>query len=106
MSNEWFSRADVDRSMYLEAEELGSLMADVGLPLKGKEVQTFFDHFDKKGAGSISYSEFTQTLRGDMPQFAASLAFMNQYRGHYPSAMVSVGLWRGREQQHKHRRRR
>ena len=37
-----------------------------------------------------SSGDFTQTLRGEMPAFAASLAFMDQYRGHYPSNMSSL----------------
>lgn len=55
-----------------------SVFADA---LRVAEVQTFFEHFDKDKEGTITYDEFTQTLRGEMPQFAASLAFMNQYRG-------------------------
>jgi len=90
LANEWFTRADVDASRALEAPELASLMKDVGLPLQGGEVQAFFDYFDKDKGGTITYDEFTQILRGDMPQFAASLAFMNQYRGHYPSNLVSM----------------
>jgi len=90
LSNEWFARADCDRSKNLEVEEFASLMGEVGLPLSETEAKTFFDYFDKDKAGDISYTEFTQALRGDMPQFAASLAFMNQYRGHYPSSLVSL----------------
>jgi len=90
LANEWFSRADVDRSMFLEAKELASLMAEVGVPLQGQEVETFFSHFDVAKVGRISYADFTKTLRGEMPQFAASLAFMNQYRGHYPSNLVAL----------------
>lgn len=90
LSNEWFERADVDRSMTLEEPELASLMNSVGLPLRGEEIHAFFQYFDPEKKGTVSYTRFTRTLRGDMPQFAASLAFMNQYRGHYPSNMLSV----------------
>ncbi|CAE8625938.1 unnamed protein product, partial [Polarella glacialis] len=90
LSNEWFALADKDSSKSLGSDELRGLMTSVGLPLAESESKALFDHFDTKKAGSISYSEFTQTLRGEMPKFAASLAFMNQYRGHYPSAMSSL----------------
>lgn len=90
LSNEWFDRADVDRNRALGSEEFGSLMESVGLPLRGEENKKFFDFFDSKRDGNISYAEFTHALRGQMPQFAASLAFMNQYRGHYPSAMLAL----------------
>lgn len=89
LSDEWFARADKDSSKNLGSEEFASLMDTVGLKLQGGEVNTFFDFFDASKNGELSYNEFTQALRGEMPQFAASLAFMDQYRGHYPSAMSS-----------------
>lgn len=90
LSNEWFERADKDGNKNLDVAEFASFMESIGIPLRGGEKETFFSHFDKKGTGEISYSTFALTLRGAMPQFAASLAFMHQYRGHYPSAMASV----------------
>jgi len=90
LSNEWFVRADVDRTKSLEEPEFVSMMDAVGLRLEGAEAKGFFEYFDENKSGSISYSEFTQKLRGQVPQFAASLAFMHQYRGHYPSAMSSL----------------
>lgn len=89
LSNEWFARGDRDRSKNLGQEEFASIMDSIGLHLHGSEQKTFFDYFSK-GDGDISYTDFTKTLRGEMPQFAASLAFMDQYRGHYPSAMSSI----------------
>lgn len=90
LSNEWFARADTTGQKSLDKEEFASLMASMGLTLRGGEKDSLFNHFDHNKNGSLSYSEFTQALRGEMPQFAASLAYMNQYRGHYPSAMASV----------------
>lgn len=88
LGNEWFDRADTDSTKNLDMNEFADLMKSVGLQLYDVEAQQFFNHFDKDLNGSISYSEFTHALRGDMPHFAASLAFMNQYRGHYPSGML------------------
>jgi len=90
LSNEWFSRADKDATKNLDKSELSSLMSSVGMPLSDSEATDLFALFDTKKNGEISYNEFTTTLRGKMPQFAASLAFMDQYRGHYPSNMTSV----------------
>lgn len=88
LSNEWFARGDKDASKNLGPDEFGEIMASVGLPLHGEELHKFFGLFDVDGNGDISYSEFAKGMRGDLPSFAASLAFMNQYRGHYPSAMM------------------
>eukprot|EP00913_Durusdinium_trenchii_P033178 g31061.t1 len=90
LSNEWFALADKDRSKSIGSDEFHALMDTVGLSLQDAESQALFQYFDPKKQGEISYSDFTQTLRGEMPAFAASLAFMDQYRGHYPSNMASL----------------
>ncbi|CAE7031389.1 PTAC2 [Symbiodinium sp. CCMP2592] len=90
LSNQWFALADKDRSKSIGGEEFRELMDTVGLHLRDNEWKLLFEYFDPKKTGEISYSDFTQTLRGEMPQFAASLAFMDQYRGHYPSNMASL----------------
>eukprot|EP00434_Breviolum_minutum_P026823 symbB.v1.2.023707.t1/scaffold2183.1/size166057/11 len=90
LSNEWFALADKDRSKTIGSDEFRFLMDTVGLSLQDTESQALFQYFDPKKRGEISYSDFTQTLRGEMPAFAASLAFMDQYRGHYPSNMSSL----------------
>jgi len=92
MSNEWFAVADVDRSKGLDKDEMETLMNGVGLGLKGGEPQALFEFFDKQKAGQVSYEQFISTLRGELPDFAASLAFMNQYRGHYPTNMKDIRL--------------
>mmetsp|Transcript_135760 Transcript_135760/g.378285 ORF Transcript_135760/g.378285 Transcript_135760/m.378285 type:complete len:1053 (-) Transcript_135760:276-3434(-) len=88
LSNEWFARADTDNSKTIGSEELAALMESIGLPLKQTEQQKFFDFFSKNKKDEISYPEFVSVLRGQMPEFAASLGFMNQYTGHYPTAMA------------------
>jgi len=90
LSNEWFALADKDRSKSIGSEEFRGLMDTIGLGLQDSESKALFDFFDPKSKGEISYSDFTKTLRGEMPRFAASLAFMDQYTGHYPSAMSSL----------------
>lgn len=87
LSNEWFSKADVTTQKPLNEEVFGTLMASAGLTLSSAERKALFDYFDTSGDGNISYSEFAIGLRGEMPGFAASLAFMHQFRGHYPSVM-------------------
>mmetsp|Transcript_26609 Transcript_26609/g.76710 ORF Transcript_26609/g.76710 Transcript_26609/m.76710 type:complete len:1047 (-) Transcript_26609:79-3219(-) len=90
LSNEWFAKADVNRTLDLDEDEFAGIVESVGLPLRGGERKALFNYFDAKGTGGISYSDFARGIRGEMPQFAASLAFMHQFRGHYPSAMSSV----------------
>jgi pyruvate dehydrogenase E1 component len=90
LSNEWFALADKDRSRALDSQELATMMDAIGIPLKGKEPEAFFDSFKKRQKDSLEYTEFASALRGETPEFAASLAFMHQYRGHYPSAMQQV----------------
>jgi len=90
LSNEWFVKADRDKSMNLGSDEFMTLMEGVGLPLSQDEGQRLFDTFPQKVKGEMSYSEFVTAIRGDMPDFAASLAFMDQYTGHYPSHMSNL----------------
>eukprot|EP00933_Yihiella_yeosuensis_P032854 TRINITY_DN2650_c1_g1_i1.p1 TRINITY_DN2650_c1_g1~~TRINITY_DN2650_c1_g1_i1.p1 ORF type:complete len:1052 (-),score=250.25 TRINITY_DN2650_c1_g1_i1:212-3367(-) len=90
LSNEWFAIADKDRSKSIGSSELRSLMDSIGIPLRDAESEALFGYFDPKQTGEISYGDFTKILRGEMPQFAATLAFMDQYRGHYPSNMREV----------------
>lgn len=58
-----------------------------GLAMSDSESDTLFKHFDVDSSGGITYGEFAQGLRGKMPDFSASLAFMHQFPGHYPSNM-------------------
>jgi len=90
LSNEWFDRADVDKSKAMDCQEFIELMSSVGLPLSADEGQKLFDTFPQKVQGTISYNEFVNAMRGDMPEFAASLAFMDQYTGHYPSHLADL----------------
>eukprot|EP00930_Biecheleria_cincta_P051253 TRINITY_DN3640_c0_g1_i1.p1 TRINITY_DN3640_c0_g1~~TRINITY_DN3640_c0_g1_i1.p1 ORF type:complete len:1058 (+),score=170.31 TRINITY_DN3640_c0_g1_i1:134-3307(+) len=90
LSNEWFALADKDRSKSIGPDEFRGLMETIGLSLQPAESDALFGVFDPRKSGEISYTEFTNTLRGEMPKFAASLAFMDQYTGHYPSAMASL----------------
>eukprot|EP00928_Gymnodinium_smaydae_P090594 TRINITY_DN7437_c0_g1_i1.p1 TRINITY_DN7437_c0_g1~~TRINITY_DN7437_c0_g1_i1.p1 ORF type:complete len:1095 (+),score=221.43 TRINITY_DN7437_c0_g1_i1:63-3287(+) len=92
LANQWFARVDLDSSKSIDTDEFGSLMQSVGLPLSSSEKDALFGYFDKDGTGQISYSAFAGGLRGEMPEFAASLVFMDQYRGHYPTAMSSVRM--------------
>jgi len=90
LSQEWFTRADGNANKSLDAEELGAIFETLGLPLKGGEAPALFQYFDVDGSGSITYAEFSRGLRGSMPAFSASLAFMHQYTGHYPSGISKV----------------
>jgi pyruvate dehydrogenase E1 component len=89
LSNDWFQQATGEKKG-LDSSELATLMERLGLQLRGGEKDAFFRYFDENNSGSVTYNEFTQAIRGAMPKFAASLAFMDQHRGHYPSAMLSV----------------
>eukprot|EP00928_Gymnodinium_smaydae_P012120 TRINITY_DN1440_c0_g1_i1.p1 TRINITY_DN1440_c0_g1~~TRINITY_DN1440_c0_g1_i1.p1 ORF type:complete len:1038 (+),score=262.47 TRINITY_DN1440_c0_g1_i1:80-3193(+) len=86
VSQNWFQKADTNASKSLDAEEFSNVMKSMGLTLGPGEGKALFDHFDLDNSGTITYGEFSAGLRGPMPEFSASLAFMHQYTGHYPTA--------------------
>lgn len=85
LSATWFAKADQNVSKGLDPEEFRETMASVGLKLSDSESETLFTHFDTDKSGIITYGEFAKGLQGEMPSFSASLAFMHQHTGHYPS---------------------
>eukprot|EP00928_Gymnodinium_smaydae_P012121 TRINITY_DN1440_c0_g2_i1.p1 TRINITY_DN1440_c0_g2~~TRINITY_DN1440_c0_g2_i1.p1 ORF type:complete len:1039 (+),score=225.71 TRINITY_DN1440_c0_g2_i1:71-3187(+) len=90
VSQKWFARADVNASKSLDSKEFIGVFDDMGLALKENEGKALFEHFDTDGSGTITYGEFSVGLRGKMPDFSASLAYMHQYTGHYPTALSQV----------------
>jgi len=85
LSATWFAKADENVSKGLDPQEFRDTMASVGLKLSDQESQSLFAHFDEDKSGIITYGEFAKGLQGEMPAFSASLAFMHQHTGHYPS---------------------
>eukprot|EP00440_Ansanella_granifera_P007758 gb/GFBE01008392.1/.p1 GENE.gb/GFBE01008392.1/~~gb/GFBE01008392.1/.p1 ORF type:complete len:1061 (+),score=316.68 gb/GFBE01008392.1/:1-3183(+) len=90
LSASWFARADANVSKGLDPDEFKETMGNVGLKLSESESKALFTHFDVDGSGIITYGEFAKGLRGNMPEFSASLAFMHQHTGHYPSNQEMV----------------
>jgi len=85
LSADWFARADDNVSRGLDKGEFTETMTKAGLNLSEAESDNFFTYFDADKSGIITYGEFAQGLRGEMPEFSASLAFMHQYTGHFPT---------------------
>lgn len=90
LSADWFRRADQNVSKGLDKDEFKATMEGVGLKLSNSEGDSLFKHFDEDSSGIITYGEFAKGLRGPMPAFSASLAFMHQFTGHYPSAQSKL----------------
>jgi hypothetical protein len=90
MSADWFARAEKSTSKGLRLDEFKSSMESNGFTMTDEEATSLFKHFDTDGSGHITYGEFAKGLAQDMPAFSASLAFMHQYTGHYPSVMSAI----------------
>jgi len=85
LSADWFARADDNISKGLDLQEFKDTMGKAGLQMSDEENGALFKHFDADSSGIITYGEFAQGLRGQMPEFSASLAFMHQFAGHFPT---------------------
>lgn len=90
VSNEWFAMTQKNDTKELDKDQFGSVMVNSGMKLNDSEVDTLFNHFDANQSGGISYGEFSQAIRGEMPEFSASLAFMHKYTGHYKSNLALI----------------
>jgi len=90
MSADWFERAETTASKGLDRESFKATMEGAGLRMNAEEHEAFFKHFDIDASGTVTYGEFARALRGDMPEFSASLAFMHQHTGHFPTNQAQV----------------
>mmetsp|Transcript_12473 Transcript_12473/g.20490 ORF Transcript_12473/g.20490 Transcript_12473/m.20490 type:complete len:1052 (+) Transcript_12473:23-3178(+) len=90
LSVDWFQKAEKNTGNALNMAEFRTTMESAGLKLTDAEADALFKHFDIDGGGTITYGEFSQTLAGSMPEFSASLAFMHQYNGHFPTAQSQI----------------
>lgn len=91
LSQEWFAKADVNASKGLDEQEFVEVMKNLGLKFNDSaESRKFFEYFDTDGSNIITYGEFSAALSGPIPEFSASLAFMHQHVGHYPSNLDKV----------------
>ena len=59
---------DDDGSRTLTKQELKTGLADWGLPLNIKEVDSLFSFFDRDNSGTVSFDEFLKGLRGPMSE--------------------------------------
>lgn len=55
---ELFFEVDVDRSNFIDKNELGQALMKVGMNPTNQELDEYFLKFDKDGNGKISYGEF------------------------------------------------
>lgn len=90
LSADWFQKADANEEKALKPKEFAEAMRGTGLKLSDSEADTLFSFFDADGGGTITYGEFAKGLQGKMPAFSASLAFMHQYTGHFPSNLSTI----------------
>lgn len=90
LSASWFARADDNASKGLDPAEFKATMLEAGLDMSDAENDAFFKSIDTDGSGIITYGEFARGLRGPMPEFSASLAFMHQFTGHYATNQANV----------------
>eukprot|EP00427_Karlodinium_veneficum_P028371 CAMPEP_0169198908 /NCGR_PEP_ID=MMETSP1016-20121227/9064_1 /TAXON_ID=342587 /ORGANISM="Karlodinium micrum, Strain CCMP2283" /LENGTH=1047 /DNA_ID=CAMNT_0009275677 /DNA_START=8 /DNA_END=3151 /DNA_ORIENTATION=- len=90
LSADWFARADSNESKGLGKAEFGKTMAEAGLMMSESENDALFKFFDVDDSKFITYGEFATGIRGPMPEFSASLAFMHQHAGHYPSGLSMI----------------
>jgi pyruvate dehydrogenase E1 component len=96
VSNDWFAMTTKCDAKALGQTEFGQVMEFSGLNLKDSEVVSLFNHFDVDQSGAITYGEFSEGIRGEMPEFSASLAFMHKYTGHYKSNLAQIRAARPR----------
>lgn len=90
LSQEWFVKADVNASKALDEKEFVDIMTKIGLNLRGSEGSKLFSFFDKDNSKEVTYAEFSGALQGPMPEFSATLAFMHQLTGHFPSNVGKI----------------
>lgn len=90
LSQEWFIRADVNTSRALDEKEFVDLLRGKGLTMTAAEGRALFEYFDTDKSKEITYGELAAGLQGPMPEFSASLAFMHQYTGHFPSNLSQI----------------
>jgi pyruvate dehydrogenase E1 component len=90
LSADWFERANAKVGKALDKDEFRTTIENAGLKLNDAEADSLFQHFDLDGGGTVTYGEFSQGLLGQMPEFSASLAFMHQHTGHFPSSQSQI----------------
>lgn len=90
LSADWFAAADSTPCKALDKTMFKNTIESSGMTMTSAEAESLFLHFDEDNSGLITYGEFTKGLRGSMPEFSASLAFMHQYTGHFPSSLTHV----------------
>lgn len=96
LAADWFAVADDNYSKGLDREEFKAAMGNMGLPLSTSENEALFIKFDDDNSQTITYGEFAAGLRGPMPEFSASLAFMNLSTGHFKSNQAMIRAARPR----------
>jgi Ca2+-binding EF-hand superfamily protein len=71
---------DDDKSGELNKNEMKNGFVDCGIKVSSQQLEDLFVFFDKDGSGSVSFEEFMDGLRGDMP--ASRLLVINQAYDH------------------------
>jgi pyruvate dehydrogenase E1 component len=90
ISSEWFEAANANFEKGLDQQVFKEALNHQGLNLSDSETEELFKKFDADKSGKVTYGEFVAGLRGPMPEFSATLAFMHQSTGHFPTNQAQI----------------
>jgi len=81
----FFDRYDADASGFIDREEFGAILKDLGENLSKSEKDSFFDSIDKDQSGSIDFNEFvqgiSQLILKNWKRYDYSYSKTNQFQG-------------------------
>ena len=59
-----FAKYDPDGTTLISNSQLGSLMADLGMPLSSSQLKQASEQLDRTGSGQVSFGEFLLWWKG------------------------------------------
>eukprot|EP01061_Rhynchopus_euleeides_P019879 TRINITY_DN32609_c0_g1_i1.p1 TRINITY_DN32609_c0_g1~~TRINITY_DN32609_c0_g1_i1.p1 ORF type:complete len:817 (+),score=344.36 TRINITY_DN32609_c0_g1_i1:43-2451(+) len=85
-----FDEVDIDKSGYLDIEELGKVIMRLGVPLGGVELLQAHKELDDNGDGRVSFDEFLAWWGSDISRGRYRGAALAQLRGRLNATEASV----------------